>query len=54
VEKYLFNRKAAISDLIAGIALGIESIPDGLAWGRKSGREALFCLEVESGHSSRL
>ena len=28
-------------------------IPDGLAWGRKYGRETLFWLEVESGHSSR-
>jgi len=28
-------------------------IPDGLAWGRKFGRETLFWLEVESGHSSR-
>jgi len=30
-----------------------RGIPDGLAWGRKSGRETLFWLEVESGHSSR-
>ena len=28
-------------------------IPDGLAWGQKYGRETLFWLEVESGHSSR-
>jgi hypothetical protein len=28
-------------------------IPDGLAWGQKFGRETLFWLEVESGHSSR-
>jgi SulP family sulfate permease len=33
VKKYLFDRKTAISDLIAGITLGIESIPDGMASG---------------------
>ena len=33
MKKYLFNRKTAISDLIAGITLGIESIPDGMASG---------------------
>lgn len=28
-------------------------IPDALAWGRHGGRETLFWLEVDSGHSSR-
>ena len=30
-----------------------RGIPDGLAWGQRYGREILFWLEVESGHSSR-
>ncbi len=29
-----------------------DGIPDALAWGHKSGREMLFWLEVDSGHSS--
>jgi len=33
LKKYFFDRKTAISDLIAGITLGIESIPDGMASG---------------------
>jgi len=33
VKEDLFNRKTALSDLIAGITLGIESIPDGMASG---------------------
>jgi SulP family sulfate permease len=33
VKKYLFDRKIALSDLIAGITLGIESIPDGITSG---------------------
>lgn len=33
MKKYLFDRKTALSDLIAGITLGIESIPDGMASG---------------------
>jgi len=33
MKEYLFNRKTAFSDLIAGITLGIESIPDGMASG---------------------
>lgn len=30
-----------------------KGIPDALAWGRHCGREMLFWLEVDSGHSSR-
>ncbi len=33
MKENLFDRKTAISDLIAGITLGIESIPDGMASG---------------------
>ena len=33
MKEDLFNRKTALSDLIAGITLGIESIPDGMASG---------------------
>ena len=33
MKEYLFNRKTAFSDLIAGITLGIESILDGMASG---------------------
>ena len=33
MKAYLFDRKTAISDLIAGVTLGIESIPDGMASG---------------------
>ena len=31
MKKYLFDRKTALSDLIVGITLGIENIPDGMA-----------------------
>jgi hypothetical protein len=30
-----------------------RGIPDGLAWGHRDGKEILFWLEVDSGHSSR-
>ena len=33
MRKYLFNRSTWISDLVAGLTLGIESIPDGMASG---------------------
>ena len=32
---------------------GLLLTPDGLAWGKLGGRETLFWLEVESGHSTR-
>lgn len=44
MSRYFFDRKTVSRDLIAGLVLGIESVPDGLASGLLAGINPIFAL----------
>ena len=44
MSRYFFDRKTVSRDLIAGLVLGIESVPDGLASGLLAGINPIYAL----------